>query len=108
MKVVYENDIKYIIGENAKDNWNLLDMSDESDYFFHLSSFPSCYVIMESQEEPTKNMLEYGAFLCKNSGKYKSVGNLKIDYCKCSNLKKGDKVGEVIYIRPRQVNRIKN
>jgi predicted ribosome quality control (RQC) complex YloA/Tae2 family protein len=107
MKVIYNNEVKYIIGENAHDNWDILDKSDPSDYFFHLSSFPSCYVIMET-ENPTTSMLEYGAFLCKNSGKYKNLRHVKIDYCKCSNLSKGSKPGEVIYIRPRQVNQLKN
>jgi predicted ribosome quality control (RQC) complex YloA/Tae2 family protein len=107
MKVIYENEVKYIIGDDATDNWEILDNANPSYYFFHLSSFPSCYVIMEN-DDPTTSMLQYGALLCKNSGKYKNLKNLKIDYCKCENLSKGDKVGEVIYNRPRQVKQLKN
>lgn len=106
MKVIYNNNIKYTIGENASDNWDLLSSSSDTDYFFHLSSFPSCYVIMES-ENPTNSMIEYGAMLCKKSGKYRYLTNIKIDYCKCENISKGAKIGEVIYIRPRQVKQIK-
>lgn len=107
MKEVYYADTKYLIGENADENWELLDTSDYEYYFFHLASFPSCYVIMECSE-PTTDMLMKGASLCKNSTKYKKIKNIKIDYCKCSNLIKGGKVGEVVYIKPRQVKQIKN
>jgi predicted ribosome quality control (RQC) complex YloA/Tae2 family protein len=106
MKEIYYSDIKYIIGENAAENWSLLDTSDKEHYYFHLSSFPSCYVILE-HDEPTLDMLQHGAMLCKNSTKYRLVKNIKVDYCKCSNLKRGEHVGEVIYIRPRQVKQIK-
>ena len=48
--IEYEN-IEFIIGENANENWELLDylrqINDEY-IWFHLNSFPSPYVIMKS------------------------------------------------------------
>jgi predicted ribosome quality control (RQC) complex YloA/Tae2 family protein len=105
MKTIYESGVKYNIGENARDNWDMLGIADDSYYFFHLSSFPSCYVIMESKY-PSQSMLRYGAMLCKHATKYRHVKNIKVDYCRCSNLVKGDNTGEVVYVRPRQVNKI--
>ena len=52
-------------------------------------------------------MIYIGALLCKNNTKYRNVPNIKVDYCRCSNLIKGDKVGEVIFKSKRQVTQIK-
>ena len=44
MKVVEFEDTIFKIGQNSKENWELLD--EDQDYiWFHLASFPSCHVI---------------------------------------------------------------
>lgn len=45
----YENE-KYtiIIGENAKDNWNIIDMADQNDIWFHINNIPSPHIILKS------------------------------------------------------------
>ena len=53
------------LGENALDNWSLLDKSKKEYKFFHLSSFPSGYVILEYEEEPTDIMIYTSANLCE-------------------------------------------
>ena len=77
----YEN-VEFYMGENAKDNWDLLDKSVEinNNYiWFHLNSFSSPYVIMYSTIEELKikyteskiqEFLNYGAKLCKENSKY--------------------------------------
>ena len=49
MKLIKFNNIKFYIGENAKDNWELLDKSkeiNENYIWFHLNSFPYFYLII--------------------------------------------------------------
>ena len=74
---VFEN-TNIIIGENAQENWDLLD-KNENYLWFHLKSFPSCHIILET-EEPTKEMIVKAASLCKLHTKYRNIPNLKINY----------------------------
>ena len=103
----YEN-VEFYMGENAKDNWDLLDKSVEinNNYiWFHLNSFSSPYVIMYSTIEELKmkyteskiqEFLNYGAKLCKENSKYNFLNDAKILYLPLKKLKKGNKLGEVI------------
>ena len=96
----------YIIrsGRTAKENWKLLESSSSHHYFFHLSSFPSGYVILEHdlEEVPERIIIEC-AEICKAGTKYRNLKNLKVDYCQCSNVVKGDIVGEAIFKSNRKV-----
>ena len=47
MKVFTKDGYVMRLGKTAKENWELLDSSRSHHYFFHLSSFPSGYVILE-------------------------------------------------------------
>ena len=107
MKEVYIQDIKALIGSNAKENWNILDLANPDDVFFHLSSFPSCYLILESEGIPEYETINESALCCKNNTKYRNVPNIKVDYTLCSNVIKGTKVGEVIYKSNKKVFQIK-
>ena len=100
---VYKN-INFIIGNNAKENWQILDnMKDlNEDYlWFHLNSFPSGYVIMYSTLDDLvdKNIDDYLFFagnLCKNNTKYRNLNDIKICYTSLNKLEKTDKIGEII------------
>lgn len=108
--------IKFYIGQNAKENWDLLDKAKAEDkkyIWFHLDSFPSPYVIMwstlknleeiikESKESDKLNditiveFIDYGANLCKEHSKYNLLKDLKIMYTTVNKLTKTDIVGEV-------------
>ena len=106
MKVFNIEETKIILGENASENWKILDNSDPTHYFFHLSSFPSGYVILQ-ESNPTVDMINTCAMYCKSGTKYKNIKNLKVDYCPCYNLQKGEKTGEVLYKRRKLVMQIK-
>jgi predicted ribosome quality control (RQC) complex YloA/Tae2 family protein len=107
MKEILIDNIICKIGKNVNENWILLDNAKETHLFFHLTSFPSCYVILEIEKEPSLEIIYKTALECKINTKYKNLKNIKIDYCLISNLIKGDKIGEVIYKSNRKVRNIK-
>ncbi len=58
MKIINE---LYILGENAQDNWNILELTKPNHYFFHLASFPSPYVILTCEDIPSPKDIITGA-----------------------------------------------
>jgi predicted ribosome quality control (RQC) complex YloA/Tae2 family protein len=111
MKELFINNIKCKIGNNAEENWKILDESKENYIFFHLSSFPSCYVILEIENEiknifELNKIIEQTALQCKLNTKYKNLKHIKVDYCPVSNVIKGDKIGEVYYKSNKKVKNI--
>ena len=112
MKIKEFNNVKFYIGESAKENWQLLDDSKKINnnfIWFHLNSFPSPYVIMYSTIDKLSNEIDicnsdisineflvYGATLCKEYSKYKFLKDLKIMYVSLHKISKTEKVGEVI------------
>lgn len=107
MKIEIINDLECKIGNNAQENWKLLDDSLPKNLFLHLSSFPSCYVIYNCENFPAIDIIKQLAEICKNNTKFKNLKNIKVDYTLCGNVIKGDKVGEIIYKSNRQVKQIK-
>lgn len=95
-------------GENALENWALLSAAGNKDIFFHLSSFPSGYVILEPGGEKADDAtLEAAAQLCKNGTKYHSLSNVKVDYCLCNNVVRGEKPGEAVFKSRRKVKQLR-
>jgi hypothetical protein len=103
-EIIFEN-IKFFVGQNSQENWDLLDFFNKinNNYiWFHLDSFPSCYVIMCSSLsdisciELKNTLINYGANLCKKNTKYRHLSNLKICFTSLKKLKKTNKIGEVI------------
>ena len=91
----------YRVGRNAKQNWELLDNSNEDDIWVHLDNLPSCYVIIDSKlsDNINKTHIEYAGTLCINYSKNKipnNVTGVTYIYTKCRNVKKGKSTGEAI------------
>ena len=107
MKTIKLLNFIYKLGENAKENWKLLDESKEHYLFFHLQSFPSGYVILEHNNDYTEEIIIKAGELCKNGTKYRNLKNIKIDYCRCDNIIKGEKIGEVEFKSFRKVKQLK-
>ncbi len=109
------NNLDILIGSNKKENWNLLDISYDTDIWFHLDNESSPYVILSSNLDNLKNIsnldkstLIYCANLCKvNSKLINSVKKVDVIYTTINNLKKGKTVGSVIIQNLDKVNRIK-
>ena len=106
MKHFTYNNIDIYLGESAIENWDMLNDIDPSNYFFHLSSFPSGYCSVLT-DELTPDIIEYAAMLCKRGTKYRNLSNVYVDYCPYSNLRKGSKPGEAVFKSKRKVQRIK-
>ena len=87
MKVTEFNNVKYYIGQSAKENWTLLDNSkkiNDNYIWFHLDSFASPYVIMyttlvelQDYDISVNQYLHFGAELCKQNSKYKFMKDIK-------------------------------
>jgi predicted ribosome quality control (RQC) complex YloA/Tae2 family protein len=106
MKEFNINNIKIKVGTNANENWKILSDSLDCHTFLHLSSFPSCYVIIEYEGIPELDIIKEAANICKINTKYKNLKNIKVDYTLCSNVIKGDIVGEVFYKSNKKVKQI--
>lgn len=97
-----------LVGKNAEENWKLLASSTSNDHFFHLSSFPSCYVILKCIETTVESsILMECAFLCLNNTKHAGQKDVYVDHTTVGNVIKGEKVGEVVYKSNKKVERIK-
>lgn len=104
MKEIEYEDTLFKVGNNSAENWELL-KENENYMWFHLASFPSCYVIC-CTEDLTDDMIRYGAELCKSNTKYRNLKNLRVNYTPISNLKKGPVEGMVIMKSNRKVKNI--
>lgn len=108
MKQYTIDHIIYKVGANADENWKLLSASKPHHLFFHLSSFPSCYVILECNESiPEVDIIKAVAEQCKKHTKYKNIPNIKVDYTLCENVIKGDKIGQVYFKSNKKVKQVK-
>lgn len=107
MKILTTVNGVYKLGESAQENWSLLERAQDHYYFFHLTSFPSGYLILEPLVEPTFDMIQKGALLCKQNTKYRHSKDIKVDYCLCKNVTKGNTIGEAIFKSNRKVKQIK-
>ena len=99
------------VGKNAEENWKLLDESNDNNLFFHLTYFPSCYVILQCDEnivynENYKDILKKCSEICKENTKFKKLPNLRVDYTFCNNIEKGNNIGEIFYKSLRKTKEI--
>jgi predicted ribosome quality control (RQC) complex YloA/Tae2 family protein len=106
MKTFIIENITCKVGSNSFENWQLLENIKDTYLFFHLTSFPSCYVILQSDEYPDIKIIKECAYLCKQNTKYKNLKNIKVDYTMCNNITKGEKEGEIIYKSNKKVKNI--
>jgi predicted ribosome quality control (RQC) complex YloA/Tae2 family protein len=100
MKLIQSTITSFKIGENAQDNFDIIDQSEPSDIWFHVEGRPSCHVIATMPDTINKKekhkIIKKGAELCKIHSKYKSEKKLKIVYTKIENVVKSEPVGSVL------------
>ena len=74
-----QNSITIQVGENAKENWKLLEKANQNYIWLHLKNLSSPYVII-NHSDPSKNIINYAASLCKSHSKYHNIRKVSVIY----------------------------
>lgn len=105
MKEFIENEIKYLVGENAQDNWNLLVSAKKQNLnwlWFHLDNLASPYVVVCATlnklkaVQSSKICIQRAGELCKEYSKFSKLGNVGVIYTELKHVRKGETVGQAI------------
>ena len=87
--------IHYLIGQNAHDNFAVIDEGFEDDLWFHAKLFSSCHVVcllpneIKLTEKEKKSVIRKGAELCKeHTNKLKDIKKVVIVYTEIKNVTK--------------------
>lgn len=94
-------EIEFKVGQNANDNFNIIDSSNPNDLWFHLSGESSSHVIAclpankKLDKKQKRQIITQGALLCKQHSKHKSLSKTTIIYTDIQNVEKTDIPGSV-------------
>jgi predicted ribosome quality control (RQC) complex YloA/Tae2 family protein len=93
-----DREITFYIGQNQNENFDVIDMGDSEDLWFHANNISSCHVVASLPEDIDKKDLKYiiktGALLCKNNtNKLKTLKNIEIVYTQIKNITKTSTAG---------------
>jgi predicted ribosome quality control (RQC) complex YloA/Tae2 family protein len=97
MLEIIENDIKYKLGRNAKENFELIDEAyvlNDNYWWFHLEDHPSGHCVVHS-EQMDKSIALVASQLVKSHSKLKDQKKVKIIYTQIKEVKKNKTMGEV-------------
>ena len=108
----FNNDIEYIIGQNAIENFKIIDdahsdanndaqIDANNNYmWFHIDGYPSCHVLCNIPNNLSKKdllkVIKRGSLCCKENSKYKSEKSVSVIYTYLKNVTKTDVIGTVI------------
>jgi predicted ribosome quality control (RQC) complex YloA/Tae2 family protein len=95
------------IGQNAQDNFEIIDKADPEYFWFHVHDSSSAHIIVSIPETVDKKEQRYvikkGAELAKQHSSKKSEKNVSIVYTKIKNVSKTDTIGTVHIINPKYI-----
>ncbi len=100
------NDVTMLLGENAKENFQILKTSNPNYTWLHLNSFSSGHMIIESEKTIPNEILNAAAYFCLQNTKYRNLKNFSVIYCKVSNIIPTDKVGEIVFKSYKKTTRL--
>jgi|UniRef100_A0A6C0IJY5 predicted ribosome quality control (RQC) complex YloA/Tae2 family protein len=95
------SEIEFYIGENAQDNFDMIDMCKPTDMWFHLHNASSSHVIANMPSDKNYNrrqiskIIIQGAKFCKEHSKARSNKDTEIIYTRLVNIVKTQVVGQV-------------
>ena len=95
MKLVVFNNITFKIGENAEDNWKIIQSSNKDYYWVHAEGVASAHIIIEI-DEPLENEINFACIKCKEVSK-QVKDNTKYVVTQIKNIKLGSNPGEVYF-----------
>jgi predicted ribosome quality control (RQC) complex YloA/Tae2 family protein len=96
-----KQNIEFYVGENAEDNFEIIDVSDPDDIWFHMTNISSCHVVAKLPDnnnfdkKQMRKIIVQGAELCKRNSKLNAERDVEITYTKIKNLEKTDIIGSV-------------
>lgn len=93
---VKNNDITFVVGRSAEENWNIISKADKDYYWVHADSVPSSHIIIEI-DKPLLEDIQYACELCKMQTKKIKSSSIKYVYTQVKNIKFGSKPGEVYF-----------
>lgn len=96
-----ENNIKYKLGRNAKENFKLIDEANyinDNYWWFHIENHPSGHCIVHT-ELMDKTIVQSATSLVKQYSKLKDQKKVKIIYTQIKWVKKNKTIGEVILLK---------
>jgi predicted ribosome quality control (RQC) complex YloA/Tae2 family protein len=93
--------VTYRVGKNSAGNFEILDMAEDTDIWFHVGGQQSsCHVIACIPEKMDKknirDIVTQGAVICKSNSRFSSFKNVDIIYTYVSNVEKTLVEGTVI------------
>lgn len=96
-----KSNVTFCIGQNAAENFDIIDASNPNDLWFHIHDCASCHVVANihlfvgiDRKQLTK-VVKQGALLCKQYSKHKSTKNIHVMFSKIENVTKTSKIGMV-------------
>jgi predicted ribosome quality control (RQC) complex YloA/Tae2 family protein len=95
-----KEEITFYIGKSDKDNFDVIDMGEPNDIWFHSNEGSSCHVVAKIPEDINKKkmitIIKKGALLCKeNTNKLKSLSKHVFMYTHVKNVVKTNIPGTV-------------
>lgn len=105
-----KEEIQYTIGENAKDNFDIIDSSQPDDIWFHLHGESSSHIVadipndLKLDKKQKRQVITQGAVLCKQHSKYKSLKDVNIIYTEIKNITKTETIGQVLVGTQKHIN----
>lgn len=100
-------DVEFIVGKNAKENFEIIDYASEHHLWFHVKGCSSSHVIACIDDNIDRKDMRYiikqGAVLCKQHSKCASAKNVEILYTRVCNIQKSDIIGSVTIAHEKTV-----
>jgi predicted ribosome quality control (RQC) complex YloA/Tae2 family protein len=104
MRIVYNN-IWFVVGKSAEDNWKIISEANKSYYWVHALNVPSAHIIIEI-DEPLEQEIQFACQLCMNQTKKIKSSDVKYSVTQIKNIKFGSKPGEVYFKDNKKVNTV--
>jgi predicted ribosome quality control (RQC) complex YloA/Tae2 family protein len=105
MLEIVDNEIKYKLGKNARENFELIDEAQELEpdyWWFHISDHPSGHCLVHSTSL-TKEMILLAGNLVKSHSKLKDQKRVKIVYTQVKNIEKTKTMGQVLVSQSNEI-----
>lgn len=101
--------IEYYIGENKHDNFEIIDMTENNDLWFHAKDESSCHVIakidnMRLDKKSLRQIIKQGCLLCKQyTNKLTAQKDVEFIYTERKNVTKTKIVGMVTHTKSKSL-----